>query len=85
VPAGHHERELVAAGFAEDGQALIGAPRLAAGVVPQLLEEASVPFRIDDAPEDVVNDGLLFFRVKVAANVRFGDLPVVRLAESIIN
>src|SRR5439155_5288029 len=33
VPAGHDELELVAAGFAEDGDALVFAPLLAARVV----------------------------------------------------
>ena len=42
VPAGHDELELVVARLAEDGDALVGAPLLAAGVVLELLEELLV-------------------------------------------
>ena len=72
VPAGQYELELVAAGLAEDGDALLGAPLLAAGVVLELLDEAGVPVGIDDALEDVVDDRLLFLGVEIAADVRLG-------------
>ena len=50
VPAGHDELELVlVAGLAEEGDALLGPPFLASGVVAELLEEAGVPVRIDQA------------------------------------
>src|SRR5438132_1961638 len=77
VPAGHDEREFFASWRAKDGDALVHAPRLAAGIVLQLFEEAGVPLRVDDAAEYIVNDYLLLFGVEIAPNVRFGDLPVV--------
>ncbi len=74
--------KLLAARLAEDGDALLRTPFLAAGVVLELLEDAGVPVRVDDALEDVVDDLLLLLGVEVAADVRPGDLPVVGRRES---
>src|SRR5205814_1631941 len=77
VPAGHYELKFPAAGRAEDRDTLSLAPRLAAGVVLELFEKARIPLRVDDAPENIMHDDLLFFGKEVAADMRLGDLPVV--------
>src|SRR5207253_2941831 len=78
VPAGHDELKLVAARRAEDGDVLLRAPGLAVGVVLELLQELGVPFRVDDVPENIVNDGLLLFGVEIAADLVGRNVPVVR-------
>src|SRR5262249_10833605 len=78
VPAGQHKLELLAAGLAEDGNALVRAPLLAAGIILELPEEAGVPFGVDDPLPDVVDDDLLLPGVELAAAAadRMGrDLP----------
>ena len=77
VPAGHDELELAAARLAEDGAAQAGAPRLAAVIVLELLEELLVPVGIEDALEDVENERLLVLGVETAGDRRFGDGPEV--------
>src|SRR5262249_40754957 len=44
----------------------------------ELLQEFRVPLRVDNSLEDVVDDVLLLLRVKVAADVRLRNLPVIR-------
>ena len=64
VPAGHHEFELLAAGMAENGDAVVRA--VAFGVIGQLLVDPLMPFGVDDALEDVADDVLLIFVVEIA-------------------
>lgn len=78
VAAGHDEFEFFRSGLAENCDRLLSAPRLAAGVFLQLADERRIPFGIDQPFENIVNDVLLFLRVEVAADMRFGDLPVIR-------
>src|SRR5262249_24239282 len=78
VPAGHHELKLSVAGLAENRDALIAAPQLAAGVVLELLAALAVPPRIDETLKNVVNNVLLLDRIETAADARLGDVPVVR-------
>ena len=78
VPAGHHELELVRPRLPEEGDALGGAERLAAGVVLQLLHEPLVPVRVHQPLEDVAHDAPLLLREELAVQGVLGDLPVVR-------
>ncbi len=77
VPPRHDELELIAARLAENGDVLLFSPRLAARVVFELLEETGIPFRVNDAAENIVDNGLLLPRVKIAADGRLGDVPIV--------
>ena len=76
VAAGHHELELPI-GFAEQGDALLLAPGTAIGVILELLHELRIPLGIDQRLEDVVDQSLLLFGIKVGNDMGLGDLPVV--------
>ena len=73
VPAGHHELER-AARRAKHGDVLRLA--VAAGVVFQLLVDPLVPVGLNDVLEDVPDHRLLVFGVIVAADRRFGNMPI---------
>ncbi len=75
VPAGHHEFELLAAGMAKNGDAVVRA--VAFGVVGELLIDPRVPFGVDDSLEDAADDVLLIFVVKIAGDELVGDVPIV--------
>ena len=80
VPARHHELELVAAGMAEDRDAVVRA--VAARIVAELLIDPGVPLGADDPLEDPADDRLLVFGVESAAEHLAGDFPVVGDARS---
>ena len=77
VPAADDELEFSFAGSSKNGDALVGTPFVSEGVVAQLPQESRIPLRVQQAREDIVNDELLLFCIKVAANARTRDLPVV--------
>jgi hypothetical protein len=77
VPAGHYHHEILAR-RAKQRDRLFGAPRLAARIVLELLEQLRIPIRIEQRFVHGMRQRLLLLREKLALDVRLGDLPVVR-------
>src|SRR3954471_21277475 len=75
VAAGHHEFELVAAGMAKNGDAVMRA--VALGVISQLLVDSRMPFGVYNPLKDVADDVLLIFVVEIAGNEFVGDVPII--------
>src|SRR4051794_4747356 len=60
MAARHYHLEFARAGSPEEGDVLLGAPRLAAGVILELLFKLADPLRVEQRLEGIVRKGLLF-------------------------
>src|SRR5262249_15631342 len=69
VPARHHELELTAAGFPENGDRLLFPERLPVRVVLELLEDQVVPLRVVHAEEYLADELFLIGGEEITGDV----------------